>query len=486
MAEVFRAIAHGVEGFKRVFVVKRIHKDKSAVPALREMFIHEARLSALLNHPNIVQVYDFGILDGCYFISMEYLRGKDLLLVLRQLRAREQAMPPSLAAYVARDVAAGLGYAHALTATGGKALEIVHRDVSPSNIMLLRTGGVKLLDFGIAKTASLLGDGGSGQQSGSGLIKGKLSYLSPEQVRNEPVDARSDIFSLGVVLWECLTGKRLFFDRADYHTMNNVLERPIPPPSTQRAGVPAALDFIVMRALEREPDHRYQSAQTLAQDLDHFLVESRFTAAAVPRLLDDLFGPAPSESDTVPTAAPPPEAALSEGPTPVLTTILLDRPPPAPAPMGENGWPARSEGLLPATSSEARRAPPAAGNRRVSWVAAGAAVILAFAAGALMKRSSGALSMSQPRAAPASSVSVRIDSDPLGAAVYDDQGRLLGHTPTTSRVPASQAPFAFTVRMEGYAAARHSVVPDRDMGALVTLRPEPRAPAARVPDGAAP
>src|SRR5687767_6506728 len=357
MAEVFRAIAHGDEGFKRVFVVKRIHKDKSAIPALRELFIHEARLSALLNHPNIVQVYDFGILDGCYFISMEYLRGRDLLLVLRQLRAREQAMPPSLAAYVSREVASGLAYAHALTTTGGKPLEIVHRDVSPSNILLLRTGAVKLLDFGSAKTASLLGEGGSGQASGSGLIKGKLSYLSPEQVRNEPVDARSDIFSLGVVLWECLTGKRLFFDRADYHTMNNVLERPVPPPSTQRPGIEPALDFITVRALERAPDHRYQNARTLADDLDHHLAESRFRPSLLPRMLDELFGRESStEVESLPVLSSADfNPATSADDTPVLTPMPVVVASATTASMSGSNLPAlrssaRSDGLLPAAS----------------------------------------------------------------------------------------------------------------------------------------
>ena len=479
---MFRAVAHGVEGFKRVFVVKRIHKDKSAIPSLRELFIHEARLSALLNHPNIVQVYDFGILDGCYFISMEYLRGKDLLLVLRQLRAREQSMPPSLAAYVAREVAAGLGYAHTLSASGDKPLEIVHRDVSPSNIMLLRTGGVKLLDFGIAKTATLVGEGGSGQASGSSMIKGKLSYLSPEQVRNEPVDARSDIFSLGVVLWECLTGKRLFFDRADYHTMNNVLERPIPPPSSQRASVPAALDFIVLRALERDPNHRYQSAKMLAEDLDHFLVESRFTAGAVPLVLDDLFGPEPSESDTMPALATPPREPLNEGVTPVLTPVLTSGPPATqpPAPL------ARSEGLLPATSSTTT----SPGSRRLapsSWLAVTGAIALAFAAGAVLDRAPGALSASpKETVSQTGTVSLRIDSEPAGAAVRTADGRLLGHTPMDSRLPRSMEPFTFTVRKEGFASARHSVVLDRDMGALVTLRPEARAAEARDPGAEAP
>src|SRR4051812_23587546 len=170
MAEVYRAVAHGLEGFQRVFVIKRILKEKSATPEFVEMFVNEARISALLNHPNIVQIYDFGQIDGSYFLAMEYLRGKDLLTVLRQLRSAGHQMTPDVAAYVVQQVALGLDYAHQLTQRG-KALSIVHRDVSPSNIMLLRAGGVKLLDFGIAKADREIHDDVNTQ---AGMVKGKL------------------------------------------------------------------------------------------------------------------------------------------------------------------------------------------------------------------------------------------------------------------------------------------------------------------------
>ncbi len=236
MAEVFRAAANGVEGFQRVFVLKRILKDKSASREFIDMFVSEARISALLNHPNIVQIYDFGQIGGSYFLTMEYLRGKDLLSVMRQLRASGKLMSAGVAAFIAHQIATGLHYAHSLTRVGGETLQIVHRDVSPSNVMLLRAGGVKLLDFGIAKAAT---ETQNEQGSQAGLIKGKLSYLSPEQIRCADLDGRSDVFSLGVVLWEMLTGRRLFYDKNDVQTMKHVLERPVPPPSTQRAEIPA-------------------------------------------------------------------------------------------------------------------------------------------------------------------------------------------------------------------------------------------------------
>ena len=192
MAEIFRAVSLGVEGFQRVFVIKRILKDKSASKEFITMFVNEARVSALLNHPNIVQIYDFGQIGGSYFLTMEYLQGKDLLSVMRELHNRQRFLNPNTAAFIAQQVAEGLHYAHTLTQLGGKPLNIVHRDVSPSNVMLLRQGGVKLLDFGIAKA-------GDTQASSTrvGVVKGKLSYLSPEQIRCADLDGRSDVFFPG-------------------------------------------------------------------------------------------------------------------------------------------------------------------------------------------------------------------------------------------------------------------------------------------------
>ena len=491
MAEVFRAVAQGVEGFQRVFVVKRIHKEKSANPALRDMFVNEARLSALLNHPNIVQVYDFGTIDDCYFISMEYLRGKDLLLVLRQLRAGRKVMPPALAAFIAREVAAGLAHAHGLTARGGKPLNIVHRDVSPSNIMLLRTGGVKLVDFGIAKANDVLFEGTEGNTA-TGRVKGKLSYLSPEQVRNESLDARSDIFSLGVVLWECLTGKRLFYDKADYHTMNNVLERPVPPPSTQRPEIPPALDFIAIRALERNRDHRYQDAKVLVDDLDHYLAEARFRAAVQVQMLDELFGPEPgTEVEALPASV------LGEEPTgsvlsPLLSTGNSENLPALPSAARDidlgtlkGSRPPRDElraAKLPSAHATTGRAndhlaPGGLSRRLARWASqsalvygsAGALVLAAFSGGLLLRPArspAGGAGAGSP-----SHVSLRVESDPPGAAVHGPDGALLGHTPLSLPLPPSGRAFTLTVTKPGFQDARQTLTPDRDTASLIMLRP---------------
>src|SRR3954469_1111615 len=178
MAEVFRAVAHGVKGFERMFVVKRIRPDRSDSPKFVQMFCEEARISALLHHPNIVQVYDFGHIDGAYFMVMEHLDGKDLSSVMRAIRARNGAVPPSLAVFIAREIARALHHAHTLQLPDGASSGVVHRDVTPSNIMLLKAGGVKILDFGIAKAATLAHRPDAAGKAPR--LAGKLAYLSPE------------------------------------------------------------------------------------------------------------------------------------------------------------------------------------------------------------------------------------------------------------------------------------------------------------------
>jgi eukaryotic-like serine/threonine-protein kinase len=286
MAEVFRAIMPGVEGFKRTLVIKKILGRLSESAKFVDMFVREARIGALLNHPNIVQVYDFGNVDGHYFLAMEYVRGRDVLAIIRRLRDMRRPFPVAVAAYIAREVASCLAYAHALAGPDGRSLGIVHRDVSPSNVMCLREGGVKLLDFGIASALSESGV----ERTDQGAFKGKLAYMAPERMHNEPLDGRADLYSLGVMLWEMLTCKRLFRGTSEAETFHNVLEMPIPRPSTESAGVPPSLDAIVLRTLERNRDKRYQTGKALADDLEEVLRECNFRSKMLPSLLLELFG----------------------------------------------------------------------------------------------------------------------------------------------------------------------------------------------------
>ncbi len=293
MAEVFRALMPGVEGFARQFVVKRILSERARADDFVEMFVQEARICAMLHHPAIVQIYDFGQVGGRYFLAMEHLRGHDLSAMMRRVRERKRFMPASVVAYIGQQVALGLGYAHDLTGPGGKKLNIVHRDVSPSNIMCLRTGGVKLLDFGIAKALGEVHP----ENTSQGIFKGKLTYMAPERLKNEPADGRLDIWALGCVLWETLVGKRLFQGKSELETLKNVMEMPVPPPSALRPDIPTSLDYVVLRALERDPARRYLTAQAMADDLEQVLQETRHNSKAVPQLLEDLFGPEPNSAE---------------------------------------------------------------------------------------------------------------------------------------------------------------------------------------------
>ena len=309
MAEVFRAVMPGAEGFKRTFVVKRILSELSRSASFIEMFVREARIGALLNHPNIVQVYDFGNVEGEYFLAMEYVKGRDVLAVMRRVRDTKRSFPVAIAAFIAHEVAGCLAYAHALNGPDGKPLHLIHRDVSPSNIMCLRTGGVKLLDFGIARAA---GDNlAEPEDSGGGTFKGKLGYLPPERVRNEPFDHRSDLYALGVVLWEMLTCKRLFRGANEAETLRNVLEMPIAPPSSVNPAVPASLDAIVMRALERDPARRYGSGQEMAEELEEVLRETKFNSRMVGTLMVELFGSGQQSSQFALAALTPELLALA-------------------------------------------------------------------------------------------------------------------------------------------------------------------------------
>jgi serine/threonine protein kinase len=289
MAEVFCAVAEGPRERQPVFVIKRIRPDRTDSPRFVQMFCDEARISALLSHPNIVRIYDFGQIDGAYFMAMEYLRGKDLDLIMRTLRGARAALSPWLAALVVSEVARALHHAHTAIIPGGGPGGIVHRDVTPSNIMLLWNGGVKILDFGIAKAASEA----RAREGQPPKLEGKLAYLSPELVRGGVVDGRSDIFALGVVLWETLAGSGLFTGPDEYETMRNVLLQPIVAPSQGRPGIPAALDAIVARALQRDPAQRYQTAGDMADDVDRFLAGKPGSGESISELLRGLFGAEP-------------------------------------------------------------------------------------------------------------------------------------------------------------------------------------------------
>ncbi|MEN9797077.1 MAG: hypothetical protein RL653_773 [Pseudomonadota bacterium] len=276
MAEVWYARQSGIAGFRKEVVLKRILPHLADDPDFVRMFLNEARMVARFTHPNIAQIFEFGRDDhsGAYFIAMEYVRGEDLGRVLRQAWDREQWLSQALAIRVIAACCDGLHYAHSQSDEQGRPLRVVHRDISPQNILLSFDGGVKLVDFGIAKAAD------QGNHTQSGAIKGKFAYMSPEQASGKPLDNRSDIFALGLVLYELLTNERPFKRDSEIATLSAALECKIDPPS-HVAEIPSELDDVVMRALARNPEDRYPDARAFQMALEELLLEMRWVATSV-------------------------------------------------------------------------------------------------------------------------------------------------------------------------------------------------------------
>jgi serine/threonine-protein kinase len=265
MAEVFRAESAGLEGFKKQVAIKRVLPHLSEKKKFISMFLDEARLSAHLSHSNCVQVFDIGVGDNAYFIVMEYVDGADLKAVLETLKKQGRELPVEEAVFIAIKICEGLSYAHELTDQQGRPFAVVHRDVSPPNVLMTKHGEIKIVDFGLAKASSQL------EKSEPGIIKGKFSYLSPEAALGKDVDHRTDIFAVGIILWEMIAGRRLFLGDTDFATVKLVQQATVPPLSKINAKVPPELDRIVAKSLARDPAQRYQSARDLAVALNDFL-----------------------------------------------------------------------------------------------------------------------------------------------------------------------------------------------------------------------
>ncbi|WP_338867014.1 protein kinase domain-containing protein [Myxococcus stipitatus] len=274
MAQLYLARQPGPEGFEKLVVVKRILPHLAENDDFVKMFLDEARIAARLNHANVVQIFDLGAQDDSFFIAMEYIHGEDMRRVWKQSEAMAQPMPVPLVCRILIEACAGLDYAHKRTdPTTGKALGIVHRDVSPQNILVTFEGGVKVVDFGIAKAAD------QATVTRSGVLKGKYSYMSPEQAAGQRVDCRADIFALGVVLYELLTSTRLFKRGSDIQTLAAVAECKVLPPSQVSPRVPQDLDAIVLKALAKDPADRYQEAVHLQLALEEWLSERRLPSS---------------------------------------------------------------------------------------------------------------------------------------------------------------------------------------------------------------
>ncbi len=283
--EVFKAKAFGGEGFERMIAVKRMMPDRVESDESTATFIEEAKIGVQLQHPNIVQTFDLGMVGKSYFMVLEYIHGRDLQSITDRLRAKNATMPIPVIVYIAIKVCEGLDYAHNKKDWTGRFLNLVHRKINPKTILVSFDGEVKIVNLGMVKT-----DGKSALTQ-AGAIKGKMGYMSPEQACAFPTDRRSDIFAVGICLWEMLTGKRLFDGETDLSTLEKIRSAEIARPSEHTPGIPEPLETIVMKALSKEAEDRYQNAADLQDDLHRWMYESGnfFARKAVEAFMVELF-----------------------------------------------------------------------------------------------------------------------------------------------------------------------------------------------------
>ena len=289
MAEVWKARVAGIGGFEKILVLKKILPAFAQNKTFIQMLLAEARLCAVLQHANIVQTFENGEIDGQYYIAMEYVPGHDLFKILSRATQVGRRLPPEVCLFVAAEVAKGLGYAHEAKDHRGRPLNIIHRDVSPSNVLISEAGEVKVMDFGVARAT--MGGGKAEQNTRSGVLKGKLGYMSPEQVTGQPFDRRSDIFSLGIILYESITLKRLFLGRTDLETLVNIRDARIEHKFRKHSYIDEGVRAILRRILTRNPDDRYDSALDLHDDIVNLFFEAKIQVSnrSLAEFVADLF-----------------------------------------------------------------------------------------------------------------------------------------------------------------------------------------------------
>jgi serine/threonine protein kinase len=374
MAQLYRAKIIGVEGFEKFIAIKQILPHLAHEEELITSFIDEAKLAALLNHQNVVQIYDFGSMENSYFITMEFLYGKDLRAV--NAKAKEKGTPVSLenALYLISKVCAGLDYAHKLKDFQGKSLNIIHRDISPQNVFLTYEGDVKIVDFGIAKAAS------QSTITQVGMIKGKVSYMSPEQAAGKVIDHRSDIFATGILLYELVAGGRMFKGDDTLQILSKVREAEFTPLGTLKGGLPEKLYDIVAKALAKEPEDRYQSLADMQADIEEciFRLNLRPSGRSMAEYLKILFAEEIEAEGKRMADAAGAGAASDRAQEAEAERLSIDKPPAQTSP------PPKAESALPEKAvPEARPDPvePSKGGKKGPLAAIAAVAVLALLGG---------------------------------------------------------------------------------------------------------
>jgi serine/threonine-protein kinase len=480
MAEVFLAVAMGPEGFQRTMVIKRMLPHLSQDRAFVRMFVDEAKLCGLLSHPNLVQIFEFGAIDDSFFLAMEHVQGETLSAVRAKLAELGRIAPVAACLEIARQVCVGLQYAHSLKSASGQPLGIIHRDISPSNLMITYHGGVKILDFGIARVAEELRE----THTQAGTMKGKVSYMSPEQIRMEPVDHRADIFAVGVVLHEMLTARRLFKANNEFSGAKMVIDSVVALPSSVNPLVTAEVDEVVMRALARNRDARYLTAGEMAEDLERLLFEMRASSHELRKLLAALFPQGPSRTGEVHPALTPSPQLFSSGEFSATPSSL--RPPGQPSGPTAMSVPTKDLGVDVSIGRERRRKRGKPVLVIALLAVAAAAVVVALPRQTTVKPPDVAVApvaaaqpasppeLAPPPAPPAkATVEISLDSNPQDAQVIrEDSGEAVGRTPLTITLPQAHEVISFRFEKAGHTAITYKVIPDLDKAVRAELAVE--------------
>ena len=450
MAEIYLALQRSVAGFEKLIVIKHILPAMNQDRGFIDMLLHEARVAATLSHPNIVQTIDVGQVDGTYFIALEHIHGEDLRSIVRQMKKKGVTeFPVEHAIGIILGMCAGLSYAHERRDLDGTALNIVHRDISPQNVLVGFAGDVKIVDFGVAKSGAQ-----TQEITKSGQLKGKVPYMSPEQARGEEIDWRSDVFAIGVMLFELTTGKRLFKGATEFETLKLIIERDYPRPSWVCPNYAAVLEYIVMRALEKDRANRYQSAREMQADLEAFVRDEKLpvSSIATAEFMKMLFEEKLAAQ----------KEALMQGrqlADIIATEIIHNERTEAGAESGR-----LSTTNVTSTSSGAialGSVPPPAKGSRAKWLVFGVLGLAAIGAGAFVmtrpKPEAKAESTAAPPAEPAKAkAKLVVKSEPVGAHIWINGEPIAEKTPANlENLPIGQ--IDVKVGMEGYASKTEKI-----------------------------
>ncbi|MBE2253580.1 MAG: serine/threonine protein kinase [Myxococcus sp.] len=462
----------GAEGFEKLVVIKRILPHLVEDEEFFTMFIDEAKITMRLDHPNIARINEFGVENGVHFIEMEYVSGEDIRRVDKRARMANTSLPLGVIIRVIADAAAGLDFAHKAKDSKGAPLNLVHRDVSPQNVLVGFDGAVKLIDFGVAKAA------GRAQHTATGILKGKFPYMSPEQADGLDIDARSDVFALGVVLWELLTGKRLFKGENDLMTQRLVKACQVPPPSQVEPSLPPAFDAVVLKSLTKDVNERYPDAAAFRMALEDFafknaipasnahLVEfmqrlyaERIAKESDPRSLEEDSGLTDLDAGGLPRNA--------QGPT------IVDR--------SRQGGQVFPQGQTSAQHTEALASPKK--SRAGLWAGLGVLGVVAIGVGGYLLKDREAprpvevvkpvepVQVVKPVEPPkvVEVLTFSITSEPAGAEV-ELGGDKKGVTPLELKLEKSLLPMLLKVSSDGYEASQTTLTDSTDLSVALTLK----------------